>query len=298
MSSMNGKKCRIVGPLNEDEQRYPVFVYEAKEVVFIKPINLWPVSEDHGDHRIDISSPQKASWCDLVPSDPNDGDDRKQNAQTADDEHFLDISRLKGREYRLRDNATVLFYERFLEESRVRTLWKELMTLNFERSEFQIRGKTVFTPRLQSWMRDEGITREMASLYQKQPGYPWSESMSMIKRTLEKMLHCTFHYVLINYYRNGRDSIAWHSDGEAASECKNVVGSVSLRGPRRFLLRHRDWKRDNIPIKEFLLTSGCLLVMKDDTQKMWKHTVPKSKLLNPRINLTFRQICDCESCSK
>ena len=121
----------------------------------------------------------------------------------------------------------------------------------------------------------------------------------MIKRTIEQLVDCTFQFVLINYYRDGSDYIGLHSDREARPKCKNVVASVSLGGPRRFIMRHKDWKKRNIAKKEFLLQSGCLLVMKDDTQKMWKHTVPKSaKLQNPRINLTFRQVCDCKSCTK
>ena len=150
-------------------------------------------------------------------------------------------------------------------------------------------------------MRDEGVTNKMASLYQKQGGYPWSHSQSMlcIKNTIEKLVGCRFHYVLINYYRDKRDSIAWHSDTEAISRCKNVVASVSLGGPREFLFRHKHWKKKGIPMKEFLLSSGCLLVMKDDTQRMWQHSVPKSrKRVNPRINLTFRQVCNCRSCSR
>lgn len=49
MSSMNGKKCRIIGPLNETEQRYPVFVYGTKDIALIKPCNLMRATVDHFD---------------------------------------------------------------------------------------------------------------------------------------------------------------------------------------------------------------------------------------------------------
>merc|ERR1712173_50468 len=140
----------------------------------------------------------------------------------------------------------------------------------------QIGDRKVKLPRLQSHMKDKGVTREMASLYQTNGGYEWSKSMLIIKNTIEKLCHCKFQYVLINWYRDGKDSIGWHRDDEAIPKCRNVVGSVSLGGPM-----------------EFLLTSGCLVVMKDDTQVHWQHTVPKSrKYQNPRINLTFRQVCN------
>ena len=155
------------------------------------------------------------------------------------------------------------------------------------------------TPRLQSWMRDNDISNKNANLYQSQDGYPWSRNVLYVKNSIEKLINCKFNYVLINYYRDGKDYIAWHSDKEAIPSCKNIVGSVSLGGTRRFCFRHKQWKEKKIAKHEFKLTDGCLVVMKDDTQKQWKHTVPKSKKpQKPRINLTFRQSCVCPKCSK
>ena len=148
-------------------------------------------------------------------------------------------------------------------------------------------------------MRDDGISNKDAELNKLQNGYPWSENMLFVKHSIEKLVKCKFNYVLINYYRDENDYIAWHNDEEAIPSCKNVVGSVSLGGTRRFCFRHNKWKEKKIPKKEFLLHDGCLVVMKDDTQKQWKHTVPKSKKpQKPRINLTFRQSCVCPQCSK
>ena len=257
------------GPLNEQEQRYPVFVYDTKEIVLIKPSNLM------------IATMAQSNL---------DQDDLK-NEHSA---NIMDVSLLKGVTFRLKDNATILYFRYFLTETRAKELFEELSrTLRWEQQ-----GKM---PRLQSWMRDEGITNKMASLYQTQGGHSWSHSQSVlcIKNTLEKLLQCRFHYVLINNYRDKNDSIAWHCDDEAIARCKNVVASVSLGGPRTFILRHKDWKKKGIAKKEFQLSSGCLVVMKEDTQRYWQHTVPKSrKRVNPRINLTFRQVCQCKSCSR
>merc|ERR1711879_349336 len=211
-------------------------------------------------------------------------------------ETSLNVS--KGLEYKLKDNGTIWFYEHFMDESAVQSLWKELMTLNFQQPDYKVRGRIVKLPRLQSHMKDKGVTREMASLTQTQEGHPWSKSMTIVKNKIEKLCNCKFQYVLINWYRNGKDSIGWHCDDEAIPKCKNVVGSVSLGGPREFIFRHKDWKKKKIPQVEFVLTSRCLVVMKDDTQVSWQHSVPKSReLQNPRINLTFRQICSgCKWC--
>ena len=219
-----------------------------------------------------------------------ENDEAKQAQSRKKEALCVDTASLKGIEYKLKDNATVIFYEQFLRKDLEGKLFDELLALNYEQGEFKIFGKSVKTPRMQSWMRDEGVTNEMAHLYQSQAGYAWSESMLSVKQALERLLEATFNYVLINHYRDGSDYIGWHSDEEASGKCTNVIASVSLGGPRRFVLRHNDWKSQKIPKKEFLLVPGSLIVMKDDTQKKWKHTLPKSaKPQNARINLTFRQ---------
>jgi len=65
-------------------------------------------------------------------------------------------------------------------------------------------GKVATLPRLQCWMSDDGVT---AQLYQKEPALPWSETVCGLKQRLEDLLKCKFDYVLMNYYRDGNDSI-------------------------------------------------------------------------------------------
>ena len=195
-------------------------------------------------------------------------------------------------EHKLEDNGTVLYYERFLDSIKVKSLFEALLKLKYERGEFQMFGKTVKTPRLQCVMSTESMTDKFGSLYQSQPRHDWTDYMLDIKHSIEKLLECEFDLLLVNYYRNGRDYIGWHSDREARPKCCNVVASVSLGGPRRFVLRHNEWRKRNIPKREMLLASGSLVVMLDDTQKKWKHSIPKSaRKQRPRINLTFRRCC-------
>jgi len=266
MQSMNGKLCRVIGPLNAQEQRYPVFVFETKEVVLIRPSNLMrkPAAVDPATSAVAVrDSGRSVNW------------------------------KQRGVEYNLKDNSTILYYRYFLTPTRANEVYEELSrTLSWEHPRMA---------RVQSWMRDEGITNKMASLFQTQKGHPWTDSRAVlhIKNTIEALLRCSFQYVLINHYRHRNDSVGWHGDEEAKPRCKNVVASVSLGGPRRFILRHNDWKQNSLK-KEFTLSSGCLLVMKDDTQRFWQHSVPKEgKRVNPRINLTFRQVCrGCAECSR
>ena len=143
-------------------------------------------------------------------------------------------------------------------------------------------GKKVLTPRLQSWMADEGIH---ASLYQKQKQHPWTEPALEVKNKLEEILHFKFNYVLLNHYRNGKDHVGWHTDGEAIADSKSTVASISLGETRKFLLKHNQTGE----VIEYDLTHGSLIVMAGKTQRYWKHTIPKQlKITKPRMNLTFR----------
>jgi len=88
------------------------------------------------------------------------------------------------------------------------------------------------------------------------------------------------------YYRDGRDSVAWHGDtiGRSAHE-DTMVAIVSLGSPRRLLLRPR---AGGSTIR-FLLGHGDLLVMGGSCQRTWEHAIPKSaRPVGPRISVQYR----------
>ena len=94
-----------------------------------------------------------------------------------------------------------------------------------------------------------------------------------------------YNALLCNLYRDGNDSVGLHADAEP--EMGPVLASISLGAGRLFRL-----KRENgsIAFSE-RLPHGSLLVMAGDTQKLFKHEVPKERgVTQPRINLTFRRI--------
>lgn len=146
-------------------------------------------------------------------------------------------------------------------------------------------GKVYKQPRLIAWYGDYSYSYSGSRL---QP-HPWSGTLVIIKQAVEAVTGETFNSVLINYYRNNRDGMGFHSDDEGELGPQPVIASLSLGVTRRFVLKHRfrkDFADVHIPLE-----SGSLLLMKGDTQKNWKHGVPKeNKLCGPRINLTFRTI--------
>lgn len=94
-----------------------------------------------------------------------------------------------------------------------------------------------------------------------------------------------FNSVLLNLYRDGRDSVSWHADNEPGLGRNPVIASLSLGATRRFQLKHRRSK-ERVRVD---LTHGSCLVMAGATQHHWLHQIPKTaRPVGPRINLTFR----------
>ncbi len=148
-------------------------------------------------------------------------------------------------------------------------------------------GKSIPLPRLTAWYGEEGKSYTYSKI-QMNPT-PWTNSLLKIKSRIEKLVEVELNSVLINLYRDGKDSVAWHSDDEPELGNMPVIVSVSFGGARRFVLKHKHNK--NLGKVALKLSHGSLLVMKGNTQAAWQHQVPKTaKKVAPRINLTYRKI--------
>jgi alkylated DNA repair dioxygenase AlkB len=99
----------------------------------------------------------------------------------------------------------------------------------------------------------------------------------------------TFNSVLVNLYRDGRDSMGFHSDDEPELGENPEIASVSFGATRRFILAPKRKQRGARVQLE--LTHGSLLLMRGRCQHEFRHAIPKSANVEaPRINLTFRRI--------
>ena len=147
-------------------------------------------------------------------------------------------------------------------------------------------GRTLPIPRLTAWHGDPGTTYTYSEIAMEPE--PWTEPLLEIKAAVEQEAGGTFNSVLLNLYRDGNDSVAWHSDDEPELGVEPLIASVSLGATRSFQLRHQVDETQRIEVE---LTHGSLLVMRGPTQRCWKHQVPKTALdVGPRFNLTFRTI--------
>ncbi|WMJ67754.1 alpha-ketoglutarate-dependent dioxygenase AlkB [Stenotrophomonas sp. 24(2023)] len=147
-------------------------------------------------------------------------------------------------------------------------------------------GRWVDSPRLSSWMGD-------ADAHYRYSGadfapHPWPPVLRGVRARLQQATGARFNSVLANRYRDGSDSMGWHSDDEPELGSEPSIASLSLGAARRFLLRRRD---DPTRKAEYLLGHGDLLVMAGQTQRFYQHALPKmARVQGERINLTFRWV--------
>ena len=147
-------------------------------------------------------------------------------------------------------------------------------------------GKSHPIPRLTAWYGDEKKTYTYSGITM--TSLPWTKELIAVKSKIEVYSKIKFNSVLLNYYRNGSDSVAWHSDNEKELGTNPIIGSVSFGTERIFKFRQID---DSKKTKNVILEHGSLLLMKGDTQQYWEHEIAKTKKkINVRVNLTFRSI--------
>lgn len=158
--------------------------------------------------------------------------------------------------------------------------------IRWNQETIQMYGKLLNTPRLTAWYGDNSKTYAFSG--KKYDPYPWTDELLFIKSRVDAATGIIFNSVLLNLYRNGNDSVAWHADDEPELGVNPVIASVSFGQIRRFDIRHKTDKKQKYSVE---LENGSLLIMKGDLQHQWEHQVPKSaKALGERINLTFRVI--------
>jgi alkylated DNA repair dioxygenase AlkB len=85
------------------------------------------------------------------------------------------------------------------------------------------------------------------------------------------------------FYRDGRDSVAFHGDRGEAAVPGALTASVSLGWPRRMLMRPAAGGR-SMP---FELGRGDLFVMGGTCQRSWQHAIPKVAHAGPRIAVLY-----------
>lgn len=188
------------------------------------------------------------------------------------------------------NKGEVRLFDNFLSKGEADQLFDVFIKdIKWKKSSIWMFGRKVFQPRLTAWYADPGITYSYSGIRMKPLN--WIPSLYDLKSKIEIHTGSEFNSVLMNLYRDGNDSMGWHRDNEKELGKDPKIASLSLGETRRFLLRKYDTHTHKT---EILLSNGSLLMMTGSTQSFWEHSIPKSsKLLNQRINLTFRNVIYC-----
>jgi alkylated DNA repair dioxygenase AlkB len=180
------------------------------------------------------------------------------------------------------------FMARFIPRVEADAAFATLVTETpWRHDEIFVYGRKVLQPRLTAWYGDLGARYAYSGI--ELTPLPWPPLLADLKARVEGAAGARFNSLLMNLYRDGRDSVSWHSDAEPELGRNPVIASLSFGGVRKFQLR----SRPPLPParREIALGHGDLLVMRGATQHEWAHQVPKTAArTGPRINLTFRLV--------
>jgi alkylated DNA repair dioxygenase AlkB len=192
------------------------------------------------------------------------------------DTELLDTGRKREQVFDLPDAGLVL-WEQFFSKAESDRYYRELLeTSPWVQRKRVMYDKVVLDPRLTAY-------------YGGPRGNAWTPMLLEIKAKVEAQCKIIFDRVLLNYYRNGNDSVAWHADTLPADGKHHEIASVTFGERRIFKVRHQKYQNDKSLQAEIPLTHGSLLLMGEEMQYFYEHHVPKTtKPVGPRINLTFR----------
>jgi alkylated DNA repair dioxygenase AlkB len=184
-------------------------------------------------------------------------------------------------------DAEIIYYPQFFEKEQADKIYTELLQdIAWQQDNITIFGKTHPQPRLTALYGNEGKPYSYSNI--KMQPHPWNSLLQKIKYYIEETTGCQFTTVLLNQYRDGKDSNGWHADNEKELGVNPIIASLSFGSERVFQLKHNTIADAK---KSIVLEHGSLLLMKGSTQHFWKHQIPKTaKPIGTRINLTFRSI--------
>jgi alkylated DNA repair dioxygenase AlkB len=201
------------------------------------------------------------------------------------------VGSLRNSEVILLADGEVRYFPSIFDDRDADSLRDELLqTIAWRQDSIKLFGRSIKQPRLTAWMGDPGAVYRYSGLLMEP--IPWCDAVLTIRRRVADMTGLDFNSVLLNFYRNGLDSMGWHRDNEKELGDNPVIASVSFGAPRVFLLRRYRSKSDQ---NQVVLGHGSLLMMSGPLQYHWEHCLPKvtkrqALAVGPRVNLTFRQV--------
>ena len=169
--------------------------------------------------------------------------------------------------------SSIVYYPALFDAAQSAALFDDLsQTLSWTQETMWMYDHTVAVPRL---------------LARFAPDEPLPGNLAAVKTHVEDVLQARFNGVSVQYYRDGNDSVAWHSDHTEDLIDRAYVALVSLGAVREMQIRSKAKPRKVFSID---LEPGSLLVMGGAAQAQWEHHIPKvHRPVAPRISIALRQ---------
>ncbi|HTQ99811.1 MAG TPA: alpha-ketoglutarate-dependent dioxygenase AlkB [Candidatus Acidoferrum sp.] len=185
-------------------------------------------------------------------------------------------------------DAELLYFPHFYSAALASAHFRQLLhETAWQQDTLSFGGKPVAVPRLQAWYGDANSHYGYSGL--KLTLNAWTPLLATIRAELQQRLALQFNSVLLNRYRHGNDSVAWHADDERELGPDPHIASLSLGTTRRFEFKHRTRRELGKTVID--LADGSLLLMGSGVQRHYLHQIPKQPgLVGERLNLTFRFI--------
>ena len=183
----------------------------------------------------------------------------------------------------IEDGELALMAQLALPDANADVLARLLAETPWRQDSIVLFGQHHLQPRLTAWYGDASYTYSGLRL----DPLPWTPLLAEIRAAVETACGRRFNSVLLNYYRNERDSMGMHSDDEPELGPEPAIASLSYGATRSFVLRHKRHKRT----VKLDLHDGSLLLMSGSLQSNWLHGINKSACtIGERLNLTFRYV--------
>ncbi|MCL1092677.1 alpha-ketoglutarate-dependent dioxygenase AlkB family protein [Shewanella kaireitica] len=173
----------------------------------------------------------------------------------------------------------------YLNQAQQQALLIEAESYPMTRPELTVYGKSHPIPRSQVWFADKGCDYYYSGLFIE--ALPWPRYAEKLRHKLIRDYSLVSNGVLVNSYRDGTESMGWHSDDEKEIESGSDIASVTLGASRDFFIRNKLTKEKTV----LTLNSGDLLIMHWPMQQHWEHALPKRmRVKQTRVNYTFRKL--------
>jgi len=178
------------------------------------------------------------------------------------------------------------YYPNYISDEKNYYFNKLLNEINFKQDYIFINNLKIKESRLTSWQTETDI--DCCYGGKKMKASPFSPTVKKIKELIEKDKNIKLDSVLINYYKDGKHHINYHSD-EYDIHKNNDIFVVSFGGIRKFIIRE---KKNHSNRDTFLLSNGDLFHMYDKCQELYDHSIRRNLKDNitSRISLSFRNL--------